>query len=231
MGSVGPPLPGDCTIKLVDVPEMKYLSTNDPPSGEIWISGSHVATLGYYNHPEKTAEDFRKGGWFATGDVGEWRKDGTLRIIDRVKNLIKLAHGEYIALESIESKFKNSSYVDNICVVGDSEKTFLLALVVVNKDRLIHWATENGIADPNNFEELCKNRKARNEVLNSIISIGKSNKLKNVEIPKDVLLCHEEWTPQNELLTAAMKLKRGPVTNNFKKEIKKMYDEVGASAE
>jgi len=79
---VGAPIPGG-QIKLVDAPEMKYLSSNNPPQGEVWIKGPNVATLGYYKNEKKTKEDFREGGWFATGDVGQWDKDGALEIIDR----------------------------------------------------------------------------------------------------------------------------------------------------
>jgi len=66
---------------------------------------------------------------------------------------------------------------------------------------------------------------------NKLVLAAKAGKLKGIEVVQRVIVTHDEWTPENDLLTAAMKLKRGPVTNNFKKEVKKMYDEVGASAE
>jgi long-chain acyl-CoA synthetase len=221
VGRVGPPLPRT-EIKLVNVEEMNYRVTDDPPKGEIWIRGPNVAQ-GYYKNPEKTKEDFREGGWFATGDVAEFCKDGTLRITDRIKNLVKLSHGEYIALESIESRFKNSPFVDNICVYGDSEESFLVALVVPPKEPLREWAVKNNIPEPDNHEKLCNNPKARAAVLESVIAAGKAAKVKPVELPKAVYLCPEEWTPNNNMLTAAMKLKRGPVSAAFKDQIKEMY--------
>lgn len=71
---------------------MGYSSQNTPPRGEIWIRGPSIAR-GYYKNPAKTDEAF-KDGWLLTGDVGEWHDDGTLSVIDRIKNLVKLSHGE-----------------------------------------------------------------------------------------------------------------------------------------
>jgi long-chain acyl-CoA synthetase len=221
MGVVGAPLPG-LEIKLVDVEEMNYKSTSNPPQGEIWIRGPNVAN-GYYNDVEQTQKSFIDG-WFATGDVGEWTPEGTLKIIDRIKNLIKMAHGEYIALENVESKLKNSPYVENICAYGDGTKVNLVALVVPARHKLLEWAAAKKIPYTD-YESLCNDRKARSEVLSSIIAAGRAAKMKTNELPKDVFLCHEEWTPINEMLTAAMKLKRPTLNRHFKAEIDAMYSD------
>ncbi len=68
--------------------------------GEVWIRGPSVAK-GYFKQPAKTREVFVEGGWFRTGDVAIWTSDGALRIVDRLKNLVKLKGGEYIAIEAI----------------------------------------------------------------------------------------------------------------------------------
>jgi len=219
---IGAPLPG-MHIKLVDVEEMGYLSSNNPPKGEVWLNGPNVAMRGYYKNPKKSAEDFVEGDWFRTGDVGSWTPDGALEIIDRVKNLVKLSHGEYIALENLESKFKASAYIDLICVYADSSEPFPVALVVPVRTKLIEWAEANKIEDAHNFEGLCQNKKAKDLILADLLTIGKAQKMKSFELPKDILLCPEEWTPQNGLLTAAMKLKRQPITEAFKKEISELY--------
>lgn len=93
-GRVGAPVPC-CEIKLVDVPDTDYKSTNKPkPQGEVWVRGPSI-TAGYWKRDDVTAETIMKDGWLRTGDVGELNKDGTLTIIDRAKNLVKLSNGEY----------------------------------------------------------------------------------------------------------------------------------------
>jgi len=92
-------MPASVEVKLVDFPDAGYYAANDPPQGEIWIRGGAV-TDGYLDLEEETKENFTDG-WFKTGDVGEFDKDGNLRIIDRKKNLVKTLNGEYIALEKV----------------------------------------------------------------------------------------------------------------------------------
>lgn len=93
-------MPGSVEIKLVDVPDLGYLSNHLPgPQGEIWIRGAAV-TEGYLDLEEENKQSFHDG-WFKTGDIGEFDEDGRLRVIDRKKNMVKTLNGEYIALEKV----------------------------------------------------------------------------------------------------------------------------------
>lgn len=81
-------------FKLVDVPEMKYTSLDNidgkpTPRGEVCVRGPGVF-LGYYKEPEKTAEAIDKEGWLHMGDIGMIQSNGSLKLIDRKKNIFKL---------------------------------------------------------------------------------------------------------------------------------------------
>lgn len=95
-GTVGP-LVSSVEAKLVDVPELGYFTSNDPPRGEIWLRGPSI-TSGYLNQDDENVALFDQDGWLKTGDIGEFTERGMLKIIDRVKNLVKTLQGEYIAI-------------------------------------------------------------------------------------------------------------------------------------
>lgn len=82
-----------CELRLVDWPEGNYRVADKPnPRGEILVGGDTI-TMGYYNMPDKTQEDYRVIDgcrYFATGDIGEMTPRGNLIIIDRKKDLVKL---------------------------------------------------------------------------------------------------------------------------------------------
>jgi long-chain acyl-CoA synthetase len=101
-GHVGGPI-GCIKIRLRDVPEMGYTAKDIPnPRGEVQFYGPSLFK-GYYKDPERTREAFDEDGWLCSGDVGEVFEDGTIKIVDRAKNIFKLSQGEYIAPEKLEN--------------------------------------------------------------------------------------------------------------------------------
>ena len=81
---------------------------------------------------DKTKEDFfYENGrrWFRSGDIGQLEPEGTLKIIDRKKDLVKLQFGEYVSLGKVESVLKTCPIVENICIYGDATKSYCVALV------------------------------------------------------------------------------------------------------
>lgn len=103
--------------------------------GEILVKGP-VVFKGYYKLPEQTSEALDSEGWLHTGDIGVWNKEGTLKLIDRKKNIFKLSQGEYIAPEKIENVLINSRYVAQIFIYGQSLKSTLVAIVVPDMEAI-----------------------------------------------------------------------------------------------
>eukprot|EP01129_Flabellula_baltica_P006201 TRINITY_DN2299_c0_g1_i1.p1 TRINITY_DN2299_c0_g1~~TRINITY_DN2299_c0_g1_i1.p1 ORF type:complete len:695 (-),score=137.67 TRINITY_DN2299_c0_g1_i1:172-2220(-) len=174
LGEAGPPIVG-VKIKLIDCPDMGYTSEDKPyPRGEICIKGDSVVD-GYYKNPELTDESFIDG-WFHTGDIGCFLPNGNLKIIDRKKNLIKPPHGEYIAVEQLESIYKDSQLVEHICVYASSDYNEVVALVHPNKSNLESWAKNNDMENLS-WEELCKDERAEREVLSDLGTINTKSKV------------------------------------------------------
>ncbi|XP_007441942.1 long-chain-fatty-acid--CoA ligase 5 [Python bivittatus] len=216
-GHVGPPLPCNI-IKLEDVPEMNYFASNN--EGEICIKGPNIFK-GYLKDPEKTAEAIDNNGWLHTGDIGKWMPDNVLKIIDRKKNIFKLAQGEYIAPEKIENIYIRSSPVAQVFVHGDSLQSFLVGIVVPDAETLSAFAENLGVKD--SYEELCKNSVVKKAILMDMITLGKQAGLKTFEQVKDIYLHPEPFTVENGLLTPTLKAKRADVVKHFRSLIDDLY--------
>ncbi|NWZ10505.1 ACSL5 ligase, partial [Agelaius phoeniceus] len=216
-GHVGAPLACNI-IKLDDVEEMSYFSSNN--EGEVCIKGPNVFK-GYLKDPEKTAEAIDKDGWLHTGDIGKWLPNGTLKIIDRKKNIFKLAQGEYIAPEKIENVYIRSAPVAQVFVHGESLRSFLIGIVVPDAEMLPEFAAKLGVKG--SFEELCKNPAVKKAILDDMIQLGREAGLKSFEQVKDLYIHTELFSVENGLLTPTLKAKRGDVVKFFQKEIEALY--------
>lgn len=114
--------------------------------------------------------------------------------------------------------------VDNICIYGDSFHTYLVALIVPNPRSLQKLAQDLGIStsDPKS-KDYYNNEKLNSEVLKELTKFGLESGLNKTEIPTKIKLCIEDWTPNNGLITAALKLKRKNLQNFYQKDIDFMY--------
>ena len=226
VGRVGPPVQ-DVHIKLVNWDEGNYKVTDQPcPRGEIYIGGNNVAA-GYYNNEAKSKEEFFTDDegrrWFKTGDIGQFEADGTMRIIDRKKDLVKLQFGEYVSLGKVESVLKGCSVVANVCIFGDSTQSYVVAVVCPVKEILAEIAAKFGKKHLE-LEEMVQDKDVTGAVLREIHNHAKKSSLEKFEIPGAVTLTGLEWLPETGLTTAAMKLKRKPLTDYYEKDIKRMYN-------
>jgi len=230
VGHVGGPV-GSVEIVLKDVPEMGYLSTDKSHSGEpcqgrgeICLRGP-VVFPGYYKDEEKTKEAVDEEGWLCSGDVGLWTMEGQLKIIDRKKNIFKLAQGEYVAAEKIENVINQSLLIGQSFVHGDSFQTYLVAVIVPDEEPARAWAKANNLPDAANapFSEICKSDKLKQEILSEIRRVSKLNGLHGFETVKAVHLEPEIFTPDSGLVTPTFKLKRPTLKKHYAKQIEEMY--------
>lgn len=225
VGHVGGPAPHN-EFKLVDVPEMDYHSTDEvdgvpQPRGEICIRGPSCFA-GYFREPEKTAETIDQDGWVHTGDVGAILPNGALRIIDRKKNIFKLAQGEYIAAEKLENIFTQIETVKQIFIYGDSLQHFLVAIIVPDKDEVMKWAKANGVEG--GFEAVIATEEFKKHLEEELVDKKKEHNLNGLEIPKTFHISTEEFTVENDLLTPTFKLKRNEAKKAYLAQIKDMYE-------
>ena len=115
--------------------------------GEIFVRGVNV-TSGYYNMEDDGSDGgiiTDDDGWYATGDIGEFlAQDGSLKVVDRKKNLVKLKGGEYVALEKMEMIYGNSNFINSInggiCCYGDADMDRPVAILQLNVAYTLNWA-------------------------------------------------------------------------------------------
>jgi len=219
-GVVGLPVPS-IEIKLLDVPDAGYFVSNK--QGEVCIRGPSV-TSGYFKRPDLNSDEtiFTQDGWLRTGDIGQWNADGTLSLIDRLKNLIKLEHGEYIALERLEAVYKSCNLVSNLCVHA-SQDAKPMAIVIPHPQHLHSYLASNGIDSSRELSDLCDDPAVAEVVLKACNAIGKKNGFKQFELLQAVVLTPDEWTPESGLVTAAQKIQRAKIAKTFKDKIDKVY--------
>ncbi|KAI8643178.1 hypothetical protein BD408DRAFT_365393 [Parasitella parasitica] len=231
-GHIGAPF--TCNeVKLVDVPEMDYLSTDPYPRGEICIRGPNVFK-GYYKDEEKTREAIDEEGWYHTGDIGLINERGSIVIIDRKKNIFKLAQGEYIAPEKIENIYAKDPVIGQIYLHGDSLQSSLVAIVVPDPETLaaiVQAKLPQIHAKKLSFPELCKVPEVVAFVLNQMTKVGKKAELRGFEQAKALYLESEPFAVENDLLTPTFKVKRPQAKKHYEEKIAELYDALNSQVE
>ncbi|KAF4034212.1 AMP-binding enzyme C-terminal domain [Phytophthora infestans] len=214
-----------CQVQLKDVPEMGYTSHDKPrPRGEILVKGPEMLTE-YYENPEMTREAIDERGWFHTGDIGCWNADGTLSIIDRKKNIFKLAQGEYVAAEKIENAYATCKYVAQIFVYGDSLKSCLVGVVVPDAEVVKLWALEHKESSGEDATkgEILQNAEFQKDVREDIERVAAEAKLRGFERVKNVHFHPKQFTSDDDLVTPTFKLKLPQLKAYFQSQIDELY--------
>jgi long-chain acyl-CoA synthetase len=185
--------------------------------GEILVRGRNVMK-GYYHLETETAEALA-GGWFHTGDIGGFDKDGFLRTTDRKKDLIITSSGKNIAPQAIENRLKLIPYFENVVVIGD-HRQYVAALVVPNYAALMKYARSHKIRFENPGE-LPSRREIYEMAMDEIDR--HTQDLAPFEKVKRIAFLEKEFTIDGEELTPTLKVRRSLIEKKYKSVIDALY--------
>lgn len=195
--------------KLIDVPELGYFHTDKPhPRGELLVK-SQTAMAGYYKRPDVTAQAFDADGYYRTGDVMAELGPDRLAYVDRRNNVLKLAQGEFVAVARLEAVFSSAALVRQIFVYGNSERPYLLAVVVPTDAALDRFAGD-----------LAGLKVALSE---SLRQTAQSAELQSYEVPVDFLIETNPFSSDNGLLSGVGKLLRPKLKEHYGERLEQRY--------
>ncbi|WP_067680780.1 carboxylic acid reductase [Nocardia miyunensis] len=200
--------------KLADVPELGYFNTDRPyPRGELLIKTENIFP-GYYNRPDVTASMFDADGYYMTGDIMAETGPDELRYVDRRNNVQKLSQGEFVALSKVESVFNTNPSIQQIYPYGNSERPYLLAVIV---------PTEQALEDAGSVEAL------EPILAEALQRTAKEAGLEPYEIPRDFLIETEPFSMANGLLSDIRKLLRPRLRERYGDRLEQLYTELAQS--
>lgn len=205
IGTVGKILPGV---------ELKF--AND---GEILVRGPGLMQ-GYYNRPERTAEVIDNEGWFHTGDIGRMIEGKYLQITDRKKEIFKTSGGKYIAPQVLENRFKESSFIEHVLVIGEGQK-FPAALIAPSFDYLRSYCLKKEIPFNSNSDILKHSRiihRIEEEIYATNQYFGRYEQIKRWEFISDI------WSVEGGELSPTLKLRRAFLFEKYRKVIEELYE-------
>lgn len=188
--------------------------------GEILVKGPNVM-LGYYNNQTATDEVMDEEGWFKTGDIGELEKGTFLKITDRKKEIFKTSGGKYIIPQVMENKFKESRFIEQVMIVGESQK-FPAALIVPNIHFIKEWAERKAIDfSTDTAEAIVSDPKVVARIEREINTLNAG--FGNWEQVKRFALLPNEFSINSGELTPTLKLKRKFITQKYQEIIAGFY--------
>ena len=179
--------------------------------GEVQVNGPCVFKK-YHKNEEATETSFTKDGWYATGDLGRIDNNGFLYITGRKKDLIITAGGKNVAPSPIEEIIKRCEIVSQALVLGD-KRPFISALITLDEETLRNWLKVKGLDASMSLEEATNNAVVRAEV-QKFVDLANEGVSRAESVRKFIIL-PEEFTQENGLMTASMKIIRPRVIKKY----------------
>ena len=213
-GDVGP-VSISIDMKLRKVDGLKYDPLGKPSTGEILFRGPALFQ-GYYKDEQLTNEVFQDG-WFSTGDIGMVTEYGSIQIIDRVKQLVKLCQGEYLSMTTLTEKYSDTPFVASIYIYADSLHNSPVALVVPTEEKIEQWKSQ-GI---DNFKE---SDTARKEMIEILRQQALKLQLRGFERIADIAFDDEPFSIKNGLLTPSLKPQLHSLRTKYESVLLKVYE-------
>ncbi|MBB1193849.1 long-chain fatty acid--CoA ligase [Flavobacterium sp. SOK18b] len=187
--------------------------------GEILCKGPNVM-MGYYKDPQLTSEVITDN-YFHTGDIGEFDKEGFLKITDRKKEMFKTSGGKYIAPQLIENTMKQSRFIEQIMVIGDGQK-MPGAFIQPSFEFIKEWALIHKIELGSSNEAIVTNEKVIERIQQEVDTLnekfGNWEKIKRFELTPNI------WSIEGGELTPTLKLKRKIVLQKYADLFNKIYN-------
>jgi long-chain acyl-CoA synthetase len=208
--SVGVPC-RDVEIKLTD-------------TGEVLVRSPGLLKE-YYKNPQATAEVRTRDGWYRTGDAGFLDSHGHLRIIDRAKDVGRLADGSMFAPKYIENKLKFFSYIKEAVAIGDGRE-MVCAMVNIDFEAVGNWAERRnlpyaGYTDLAQRPEVYRLIQDCVEKVNA--ELAADEKLAASQIRRFLVL-HKELDADDGELTRTNKVRRGFVNEKYAELVSALYE-------
>ena len=210
-------VPGNIQFGSVGMP-IENVKIKIAEDGEILAKGPNIM-LGYYNNKDATTEVFDNEGWFHTGDIGIVDKGGRLTITDRKKSIIVTSGGKNIAPAPLENSLLNSSYIEQVLVIGDN-RNYLSCIIVPAFDNLKEFLSGLG-KDASSNEAIIDYKETNNlfekEVMNAMKDFSRFEQVKKFAlISRNFMIEKGEMTPK-------MSIVRKVVESNFEDKINNLY--------
>jgi len=217
VNTVGPVFVGT-QVKVLDA-EGRDLSPGE--RGVLHVKGPQVMK-GYYNNPELTASVLSEDEWLDTGDIAVLSINDEITLVGRAKDTIVLLGGENVEPVPLESKLKESSYIDNAVVLGQDKK-FLSALIIPDFDALEEYAKENNVMYEN--RTLIGEAPELVELINKEVAdlVSPSNGFSSFERIYQFSIIQNHFEVGREL-SAKMELLRPKIYEMYKKEIENLLN-------
>jgi long-chain acyl-CoA synthetase len=208
VGTVGTPLPG-VEVRIAE-------------GGEIAYRGPGVFR-GYYKNPEATAQTVRDG-WVYSGDAGLIDQHGHLKIIDRARDVGRLADGTMFAPKYLENKLKFSPYVREAVCIGQ-DRPYVAALLNIDFGAVGNWAERRGIAYTS-YTDLSQKpdvyRLIHDEVARVNRSLLEEDGMAGAQIRRFLIL-HKELDPDDEEITRTRKVRRAYIAQKYAPLVDALY--------